>query len=94
MKRGILRALLGIVALFGLTYAGDYCCLRYQIPRSRPQFGQVTVNVLYVIHVKGGKIQYEPGAQETDTCVHSLFPHFGDPPCWYAMRHTDKLINI
>ena len=68
--------------------------LRYQIPGHRPQFGKVTVNTLYVIHVKGGKIQYTPGDQEIDTCVHSLFPHFGDSPCWYANRHTDKLVDI
>jgi hypothetical protein len=50
--------------------------------------------VLYVIRVKGGKIQYEPGPQETDTCVHSLFPQLGFTPCWYLSGHTDKLIDI
>jgi hypothetical protein len=44
--------------------------------------------------VKGGKIQYEPGPQETDTCVHSLFPQNGYYPCWYVSRHPDKLIDI
>jgi hypothetical protein len=50
--------------------------------------------VLYIIHVKGGKIQYEPGPQETDTCVHSLFPQLGCSPCWYLTGHADKLIDI
>lgn len=94
MQRALLRVFLALLALLGMVYAGDYYSVRYQIPGHRPQFGQVTVNTLYVIHVKGGKIQYEPGDQEIDTCVHSLFPHFGDRPCWYATRHTDKLIDI
>jgi hypothetical protein len=94
MERVISRVMLTLALLLVVTYAGDYCVVRFGIPRGRPQFGQITRNVLYVIHVKGGKIHYEPGPQETDTCVNSLFPHFGDSPCWYLSRHTDKLINI
>jgi hypothetical protein len=94
MKRAMMIGVIAIVALLLLTYVGDYCSLHYQIPGGRPQYGQITVNILYVIHVKGGKIQYEPGPQETDTCVHSLFPQYGCSPCWYLSRHTDKLIDI
>ncbi|MGB8010514.1 MAG: hypothetical protein WCF68_02805 [Terriglobales bacterium] len=94
MERVILRGLVAILVLLAVTYVGDYCSLRYQIPGGRPQFGQVKVNVLYVIHVKGAKIQYEPGPLETDTCSHSLFPQYGYNPCWYVSRHTDKLIDI
>jgi hypothetical protein len=94
MKRALQGVALGLVALLAIVYVADYCSLRYQIPRGRAQFGQVTVNAMYAIHVKNGKIQYEPGDQEIDTCVNSLFPHFGDNPCWYMRRHTDKIINI
>ena len=94
MQRVIGRVLLEIVALTFVVYSVDYCSIRYKIPSGRQQFGQVTVNTMYVIHVKGGKIQYEPGPQETDTCVHSLFPQYGCSPCWYLSRHTDKLIDI
>jgi hypothetical protein len=94
MKRGIVWALSLCLAALVVVYIGDYLSLRFQIPGGRPQFGQVTVNPLYAIQVKNGKIQYEPGQQETDTCVHSLFPHFGNSPCWYLMRHKDKIINI
>jgi hypothetical protein len=94
MKRAVFWVVSAIVAIAVLLYAGDYCSLRFRIPGGRPQFGQVTVNPLYAIRVKNGKIQYEPGQQETDTCVHSLFPHFGNSPCWYLSRHTDKIINI
>jgi len=94
MRRAIFGVALGIVTLLLVAYVGDYCSVRYQIPGGRPQFGQIKMNTLYVIHVKGGKVQYEPGQPETDTCVHSLFPHYGCNPCWYVSRHTDKLIDI
>jgi hypothetical protein len=94
MKRGIVWVLFLSLAALVVLYIADYLSLRFQIPAGRPQFGQVIVNPLFAIHVKSGKIQYEPGQQETDTCVHSLFPHFGDSPCWYLRRHTDKIIDI
>jgi len=90
----MIGGLLTVAALLALTYGSDYLSLRFQIPGGRPQFGQVNMNTLYVIHVKAGKIQYEPGQPETDQCVHSLFPHFGCSPCWYLTTHPDKLINI
>jgi hypothetical protein len=92
MKRA-LTAILALLTLAALTYAGDYLSLRYQVP-NRPQFSPVQRNDMYVIHTKGAKIQYEPGPIETDQCVHSFFPHFGCQPCWYLTRHTDKLIDI
>ncbi len=94
MQRAIVIGIGVVVILVLLVYAGDYCSVRYQIPGGRPQFGQVQMNVMYVIHVKAGKIQYEPGPLETDTCVHSLFPQMGYSPCWYLSRHSDKLIDI
>ena len=94
VKRVLLWILSPLVAAFLLVFVGDYLSLRFRIPGGRAQFGQVVINPLYAIPVKGGKVQYEPGQQETDTCVHSLFPHFGDPPCWYLIKHTDRVINI
>lgn len=94
MKRAILRAATAILVLLLVIYVGDYLSLRYQIPHGRPQFGQIAVDTLYAIHEKNGKTEYESGQPETDPCVHSLFPHFGCLPCWYANRHTEKRIDI
>lgn len=94
IKRALFRLAIATVALLMLTYAGDYLALRYQIPGGRPQFGQANVDVLYAIHQKMGKTEYQMGPQETDQCVHSLFPHFGCNPCWYVTRHTEKRIDI
>jgi hypothetical protein len=94
MKRTILRGALATLALILTVYICDYCSLRFQIPGGRPQFGQVAVNTLYVIQQKNGKTEYQFGQPETDLCVHSLFPHFGSNPCWYATRHTERRVEI
>ena len=77
-----------------MVYAGDYCLVRYRIRSSRNPFGQVTVQPVYVIHEKNGKIEYQFADPETDVCLHSLFPHMGYSPCWYLSRHTEKQIDI
>jgi hypothetical protein len=43
------------------------------------------------------KIDYECDAQQpevTTPCVHSLFPHMGDKPCWYLLRNSHKPIPM
>jgi hypothetical protein len=94
MKRAILRGAFAMLTLVLLVYVGDYLSLRYQIPRGRPQFGQVTVDTLWAIQKKNGKTEYQLGQPESDACVHSLFPHYGYNPCWYVSRHTEKRIDI
>jgi len=94
MTRAIVRGVLAFLALLLVAYVGDYGSLRYQIPGGRPQFGQVTVDTLYAIPQKDGKVDYEIGEPKNDRCVHSLFPHYGCSPCWYASRHTDKQIDM
>ena len=77
----------------GLVYVGDYAALRYRIPNNRAQFGSVVVQRTWIIPMKDGKTQYAfdpPGPQD---CVNSLFPHFGDSPCWYLSRHTRQQVN-
>jgi hypothetical protein len=92
------KRLLGAVILFlALLYGGDYLLLRLRI--AYPQVGKgidtVTMERLYAIPLKSGKLEYEldPDQPEvTVPCVHSLFPHLGDPPCWYLQRKSDKPI--
>jgi hypothetical protein len=52
---------------------------------------------LYAIPQKNGKIDYEFDAQQPDVttpCVHSLFPHLGNSPCWYLQRNSQKPIPM
>ncbi len=43
---------------------------------------------------KDGKTDFMLDPPVDQSCVHSLFPHFGDPPCWYLQRQANKRINL
>ena len=93
MKRIILIAAFGVLVAFALVYVCDYVSLRYRIPDNRVQFGSVIVQRSYVIPMKSGKTEYAFDPPAPQECVNSMFPHFGDLPCWYLNRHKRQQIN-
>jgi len=94
LKSVILRVVGTAVLLALFAYAGDYLSVRYRVPKDRDPFSTVTIQPYYAIHEKNGKTEYDFAPPEDQTCVRSLFPHFGYSPCWYVKRHTDKRIDI
>ncbi len=94
MKRVLIIAVLCVLLAGALAYVCDYASLRYRIPNNRAQFGSVMVQRTWIIPMKDIRSQqyvFDPPAPQD--CVNSLFPHFGDPPCWYLSRHTKQQIN-
>ncbi len=58
-------------------------------PKPTDPFETVTALRVLAIGEKGGKTEYtldQIQPQQTGVCVHSLFPHAGDLPCWYLKR--------
>lgn len=90
LKRGVAIAVLLLAAL----YAGDYAVVRFRMLSGRNPFGSVTVQRYYSVMKKDGKPDYYFQQPQTDTCVRSLFPHLGDPPCWYLSRHKVQKISV
>jgi hypothetical protein len=85
------RLLISLVAAFALVYAGDYVWLRVRMLHAKPgdPFETVTALRILAIGEKGNKTEYSVDPlqpQQTAECVHSLFPHRGDPPCWYLKQ--------
>jgi hypothetical protein len=71
--------------------------LRAAYPRLGKAYDSVQVERLYAIALKNGRTEYELDAQQpevTVTCVRTLFPHQGYPPCWYVRRNSQKLIPM
>ena len=78
----------------GLVYVCDYLSVRFQIPPGRAQYGSVQVNRSYAVATKDGKTQYMFDQPQSQTCVHSMFPHFGLTPCWYLQRHANQTLIV
>ena len=74
-------------------FLGDYLSLRFKIPKREP-YGSVTVRELYAVKLKNKQTEYMAEPPAPQECVNSLFPHFGDMPCWYLSRHTRQQVNI
>jgi hypothetical protein len=95
VKRGIIA----LTVLLALVYAADDVRVRWKTahPKSGEAFGTVQMERLYAIPQKNGKVEYEFDAlrpEVTMPCVHSLFPHRGDTPCWYLRRNRQKPIPM
>lgn len=88
------RTLLVVLLLFALVYAGDFLLLRYRIATNDRPFGTVTVRPYYAVPQKNHKTEFLFDDPQDQTCVHSLFPHLGDQPCWYLSTHKDQRIDI
>jgi hypothetical protein len=66
-------------------------------PRPNDPFETLTRTRVLAIPEKNGKVEFQIDAQkpvETLTCVHSLFPHFGDTPCWYLKPRINNPIPM
>ena len=89
MKRGLLIVVLLLLAVYG----GDYLSLRLRIPKREP-FGVVQVQRYYQVTLKNRKTEYLRDQPRPQPCVRSLFPHYGDAPCWYLERRQRQTIKI
>lgn len=89
--RIIKYTLTSALILASVIYVIDYASLRIRMTHPKPADPLETVTALRLLAIdeKGGKTEYTVDPvqpQQTAVCVHSLFPHFGNPPCWYLKR--------
>jgi hypothetical protein len=85
--------LITFCVLLALLYGFDYLVARTRLARNGNALGSVKVEILYAIPQKSGKTEFNYGGSEVQRCLHSLFPHLGYDPCWYAARHAQKQVN-
>jgi hypothetical protein len=87
------RSGVAAVALFVVVYACDYGLLRLKMGKNSGADALGTVTSYYGTALKDGKMEIFTDQPLTETCVHSLFPHAGLRPCWYASRNTVRPIG-
>ena len=87
-------SLLAMIAILLVAYIADYCVFRYRVASNRQPFGSITVQHYDAVEHKDGKAEliFDPPVQQT--CVHALFPHAGNPTCWYLSRHAEQRTDI
>jgi hypothetical protein len=90
MKRALIAAVLMVV----LVYLGDFAWLAFRAHRNQNAFGSVTLDTYYTVKLKNGKTEFDYAGPQNIECVHSLMPHYGDNPCWYASRKKEQQVNI
>ena len=93
------RVVAAVLLLTAFAFVLDYIVVRVRMLHATVSvpFEHLTRNRLLAIKVKNGTYQYEldqVNPTEILTCVRSLFPHFGDQPCWYLKPRLDRPIAI
>jgi hypothetical protein len=92
----LLRIFVALLLAFYLLDA-SWFYLRRSYPQSGLASGSIHRRRVLAISDKGGKTEYTIDAvqpEEDIPCVHSLFPHATQKPCWYVARHANDPIPI
>jgi len=93
LKRVAGATILSAAGVVLIAYAVDYGVFRYRMAANNA-FGQVTVTNYDAVRQKNGKTEFLFDPPQAQTCVNSLFPRNGYPPCWYLRRHTEQRTDI
>ncbi len=52
-----------------------------------------TLTFYYSTRLKNGRDQVFYDQPQTEICVHTVFPHGGRRPCWYARRELVRRVS-
>ena len=87
------RVVYALILVLALAFGYDYASVRRRMAAKKQgdPIDVITYPHLLAIPQKGNKVDYELDTQSplvSESCVHSLFPHFGYTPCWYVQRRA------
>jgi hypothetical protein len=91
VRKAVKLILIALVAILAIAYAYDFASVRIRMMHPKPTDPFETITSLRILAIgeKGGKTEYDVDPvqpQQTGVCVHALFPHNGDLPCWYLKK--------
>ena len=89
MRRVVIAFLLALFALCVLAYTADWLQLQLRKPKGSA-YGSLLVERTDIVREKGGKVEYYSDPPQPTLCVHAIFPHEGQPACWWLARHIDQ----
>lgn len=80
--------------MLAVLYAGDFLLLEFRIHKGEKPFDTVQVANYSAVPEKNNRVEFFYNDAEPVECVETLFPHFGDNPCWYLNRHRDTRTDL
>lgn len=86
IKQGIAVALTAATALYGLDFG--YARMRSDA------FAEYPVDRMYEMTNRWGGVEFSVGRSGYERCVKSLFPHFGNVPCWYLRTQEVRYFKV
>jgi hypothetical protein len=88
-----MKRVTGAVLFLLVFYAADTARLHYKIAKSQDAVEKVQISLYYAVPQKNNRVEFYSGDSRMEECVHALFPHQGDNPCWYVQRHKEERID-
>jgi hypothetical protein len=87
------RIVLSFLAFAILIYLGDYAILKLRASSGDGSSAFGSIRITLGTPMKDGRVQIFTGDNQTETCVHSIFPHLGYRPCWYVKQNQMQIIG-
>ena len=76
----------------GIAYLGDSLYIRHEVACANSAAAFGNVRFYYATKLKNGKYTIYQDSPQNEVCVHTLFPHYGYKPCWFASRNTVRVV--
>lgn len=86
-KKYLGQAAAALLIFLILVYCGDWIVLRIRIARGTA-FSSIEVDQFLATPLKGNKAEYDFLGSFQQPCARSIFPHAGNPACWWVRRHS------
>jgi hypothetical protein len=83
------RAFQYLVFAAAAFYLADWAILAVRV-KAGSGMGTVTVSQYLSTPLKGQKVEYDYLGKADQSCVHSVFSHRGNLPCWWLERHKNQ----
>ena len=90
----MVKGVIGIVILLAAAWVLDWLLLLRGMSAQGDAFGQVEIHRRFAIHLKNHQIEQRMEKPYLQGCVHSMFPHYRQTPCWYLVRHANDTQDL
>jgi hypothetical protein len=93
LRKILLHTLAYAAAALAVVYLCDSLYIRHKMSSGDSSSALGAVQYYPATQEKSGQVEIFFESPQNETCVHSLFPHYGYNPCWYAKRRTVRLMG-